>query len=200
MRWLFLALLLVPVQAYGWGVVHYQEVGGEPVVCDTTPFYEHAEHSTAFDIGETASAEYYAGITNTTGSSFDVCSMTLNLAEVGDISGETIYIELWNTTGVDLNRTLTTKVGSYGTIAGSVITSSFLDVPVTLDSVMTVENNQAVVVTLNNESGNTNYLRWTATSTTVKPGYEALAWDVSLNVVRFESTPGAARAAMYGVE
>jgi len=26
MRWLFLALLLVPVQAYGWGVLHYQAV------------------------------------------------------------------------------------------------------------------------------------------------------------------------------
>ena len=149
-----------------------QSAGG---TCSSTPYITQDTHDTGGSIGYSTTA-YAVGLQNTSATPLSICSIDLYLRENGSLAGKTLYVERWSITSYDLTSKLQDVMSVDATTLAAVVGYYTLTFP----SEITLEQNQALVFTLNEVTGTTNY---------VTVGYQATASTISDQMyVEYDST------------
>jgi hypothetical protein len=168
--------------------------GGGGGSCSETAFITQDTHDQAYTLGSTAlNAPYYVGILNTGTADLVICSIDIYARENGSLSGKTLSVEVWSTTGTSL----LSKVADVTTVDATVFASTIGYYSITFPSVATIAQNQVLVFTLNEATGTTNNLTFaykgTASTVDDQVFYE---WNVSK--ARNGSANNDIRAIFYG--
>lgn len=126
--------------------------GGE---CSTSPYIVNETGGTAARIGyDSTSSGYAVGLLNESSTALKICALELYVREDGSLSGKTLYLEHWSTASYNLS----TKIADVMSINATLLPNPIGWYKITLPAEITLNQNDALVFTLNEVTGTSNYI------------------------------------------
>lgn len=149
----YLSLFIsAPVFAGSHSVAILRGSGGG-VVCSGTPYANLSKDTHTGSITIDGSTTKYGGFKYLNASSVDLCSISFYMRRNGDLSGETLYIEVWSV--VSGSQALDTKLDTIMTYDASTLPTTIGYVNFTFPTPYTIGTNNVLVITTNSVPSNT---------------------------------------------
>lgn len=161
MRWLIgFFLLLLPVSAYGWGVVSWQEVAGGST-CDTVAAESIGINASSTTFARYANDAVYAGEVATAGSAISVCGIEVYLTKSGDPQG-IITAYIYSDTGTEPGTQVANAV-SENTVDAATMTDGWQEFTFASNVELSAGTSYFIVLESDSVAG-TNYIVWNGTA------------------------------------
>lgn len=129
--------------------------GSTSPTCSTTPYISDATGGSGVGIGRDATAAgYAAGLLNTSTTALQMCSVELYLRENGSLAGKTLYVEKWSTSTYNL----ATKLQDVVSVDATLLPNPIGWYKINFSSEISLAQNEMLVFTLNEVTGETNYV------------------------------------------
>lgn len=168
---------------------------GGVVACNlSTPFQTQDTSTLGYAVGSTDSF-YYVGMVNTRTTPLVICGFNPYVRENGSLAGKTVYVERWSMSGNDLNTKIEDVATFDATISPNPI--GYLPSIIAFGKTVSLEQNQALVVTFNETTGVTDNLTWAFQADTNPVTYQSFGSWSNLKVGTIDTNDDA-RVKLYG--